>query len=195
MVSTYKSAGIAGKWKRIAASASGEGVVAPEIAATMVPEQMLHEDEEILLLVKPSPMFILLTSFRFMLMSLVAAVIAVRWIDASYASPNNIALIASGLALIRLVWGLLVWTSHTYMLTNKRIITIKGVVNISVVATNLRKVQRTTLYMPWWLRIFGLGTVGIATAATDTYDATWVMVARPVYVHETIVTAIRKIQG
>ena len=195
MVATDKHADLMGKWERIAAPAAGEGVVSPEIAATMVPEQMLHEDEEILLLVKPSPLFIILTSFRFMVISLLAAVMAVCWIDASYANPTNIAWIAAGLALVRLVWGLMVWTSHTYMLTNQRIITIKGVVNVSVVATNLRKVQRTTLYLPWWLRIFGLGTIGIATAATDSYDATWVMVARPVEVHETVVTAIRKIQG
>jgi len=59
---------------------------------------------------------------------------------------------------------------------------------------NLRKLQRTILWRPWYLRIFGIGTIGFATAATTSFDSTWVMLSRPLAVHETIVAAVNKAQ-
>jgi uncharacterized membrane protein YdbT with pleckstrin-like domain len=94
----------------------------------------------------------------------------------------------------RLIWGLLVWSSHTYMLTNQRVVTIKGVLNTSLYQAQLRKIQRTVLYRPLYLRIFGVGTIGYATAATTDFDSTWVMLGRPLAVHEAVVGAINKVQ-
>ncbi len=80
------------------------------------------------------------------------------------------------------------------MLTNKRVVTIKGVINVNMFQANLRKIQRTQLYQPWQLRLFGTGTIGFATAATNDFDSTWVMIARPLATHEQIVAAINKAQ-
>ena len=188
-----------GKWRRFASPAAGEesAAVSHELAAAVLPHDMLHGDEIILLLTKPSPLFICLTSFRFIVTVVLLAVLAVRLqgqLSSNFVTPNNLGITAALLSLGRLIWGLLVWTSHTYMLTNQRIVTIKGVLNVAVVTLNLRKVQRTNLYRPFWMRLFGLGTIGIATAATETLDATWVLVSRPIETHEAIVAAIRKVQ-
>lgn len=183
----------AGQVPRHPAAPEGAAGVSRELAAAVVPEQMLQGDEEILLLTKPSPLFIVLTSLRFMLVVVLLGVLVVR-LGSGYINPNNTGLVAALACLGRLIWGLLVWTSHTYMLTNRRIVTIKGVINVVVTATPLRKVQRTMLLQPLWERIFGLGTIGIATAATETFDATWVMLARSVDVHERMLAAIRKAQ-
>jgi uncharacterized membrane protein YdbT with pleckstrin-like domain len=94
----------------------------------------------------------------------------------------------------RLVWALLVWTSHIYMLTNQRVVTIKGVINVRMFQAHLRKIQRTTLFQPLLLRLFSTGTIGFATAATIDFDSTWVMIARPLHTHESIVAAINKAQ-
>lgn len=168
--------------------------VDPKLVAAMVPSEMLHGDEIILMLVKPSPLFILMTSFRSLVVITLLGMLATNLVPA-YISANTVSWTAALLGLTRLVWALLTWTSHTYMLTNHRIITIKGVLNVAVVATNLRKVQRTTLYLPWWQRPFGLGGIGISTAASaNQYDATWVMISRPLQVHEALVAAINKVQ-
>jgi uncharacterized membrane protein YdbT with pleckstrin-like domain len=66
----------------------------------------------------------------------------------------------------RIIWALLVWTSHVYMLTNMRILTIKGVVNTHMFQANLRKIQRTDLYRPLIQKVFGTGTIGFSTAAS-----------------------------
>jgi uncharacterized membrane protein YdbT with pleckstrin-like domain len=81
------------------------------------------------------------------------------------------------------------------MLTNQRVVTIKGVINVNVYQAHLRKIQRTTLYRPWYLRLLGLGTVGFATAATETFDSTRLMLAKPIDAHETVVRTIRRMQG
>ena len=65
---------------------------------------------------------------------------------------------------------MLVWTSHTYMLTNQRVVTIKGVLNTTMYQAHLKKIQRTVLYRPFYLRLLGIGTVGFATAATTHFD-------------------------
>ncbi|MGN6368050.1 MAG: PH domain-containing protein [Phycisphaerae bacterium] len=168
--------------------------VSRDLVASVLPEQMLHEDEVVLILTKPSLWFILITSFRFILTFVLLGVLAVQVTPYASFSPQTIALATVIICMGRLVWALAVWTSHTYMLTNQRIVTIKGVVNIRVFQAHLRKIQRTTLFKPLILRLFGIGTVGFATAATTDFDSTWVMIARPVETHESIVAAIRKAQ-
>jgi len=186
------------RWQPIAHHRTEDSsTVSRELVASVVPEQILHDDEVVLILTKPSLWFIVFTSFRFILTVFLLGVLAVRVSQlAAYAvvSPPTIALITVVLCLGRLVWALLVWTSHTYMLTNQRVVTIKGVINVNMFQAHLRKIQRTTLYQPLLLRLFSTGTIGIATATTAAFDSTWVMIARPLETHEQIVAAINKAQ-
>jgi uncharacterized membrane protein YdbT with pleckstrin-like domain len=183
------------RWQTIPHHRSEEApTVSRELAASVVPEQMLHDDEVILILTKPSLWFILITSFRFILTVVLLGVLAVQVTPYTSYSPQTIALVTVILCMGRLVWALAVWTSHTYMLTNQRVVTIKGVVNIRVFQAHLRKIQRTTLFQQLVLRLFGIGTIGFATAATTDFDSTWVMIARPLETHESIVAAIKKAQ-
>jgi uncharacterized membrane protein YdbT with pleckstrin-like domain len=176
---------------------SEDASVSPEMIAAVVPEQILHGDEVVLLLTKPSLWFIVFTSFRFILTTVLLGILAVRlsqFTTAITVSSHTLALIAVIICLGRLVWALLVWTSHIYMLTNQRIVTIKGVINVNMFQANLRKIQRTTLCQPLLLRLFSTGTIGFATAATTDFDSTWLMIARPLQTHEAIVAAINKAQ-
>jgi len=193
------------RWRRITAglstapmsedSAAGR-TVPREIVASVLPASMLHDDEVVLMLLKPSLWFIFVTSLKFIVPVLLLAMLAVRVLTpGGFFSPRQAAVLTTIAVMGRLVWGLLVWTSHIYLLTNQRIVTIKGVINVAIFQTNLRKIQRTTLFRPWVERILGLGTVGFATAATYEFDSTWVMIANPMEVHERIVAAIRRVQG
>ncbi|MCL2645809.1 MAG: PH domain-containing protein [Phycisphaerales bacterium] len=175
---------------------AGGAPLSPEIVAGVMPREMLHEDEVVLILTKPSLWFVVITSFRFVLTVMLVGVLAVKLVGASSLgiSPHAIATVTALVALGRLIWGLLVWSSHTYMLTNLRVVTIKGVVNTSMYQANLRKLQRTVLWRPWYFRVFGVGTVGFATAATTGFDSTWVMLGRPLAIHEAIVAAVNKAQ-
>jgi uncharacterized membrane protein YdbT with pleckstrin-like domain len=170
--------------------------VTPELVGAMVPSQILQEDEVVLILTKPSLFFIFYSSFPFLLGALLLGVVAGQLSAVStgiYVTPRMVAWITMLACVGRLVWALLVWTSHTYMLTNRRVVTIKGVVNVYMFQTRLRKIQKTELYRPLGQRLFATGTIGFSTAgAAGNAESTWVMIARPLETHEQVVAAINK---
>ncbi len=186
------------RWKGIPHHRSNDGTVpvSHEMIAAVVPEHLLQQDEIVLILTKPSLWFIVLTSFRFILTTVLLGILTVQLLERFWVlsplTPQTVAVVTVLVVLGRLIWGLLVWTSHIYMLTNQRVVTIKGVINVHVFQAPLRKVQRTALYLPWVMRILGIGTVGLATAATTGFDSTWVMIGRPLQTHEQVVAAINK---
>jgi len=178
---------------------SGGTALPTDLVGTVVPQQILHDDEVVLLLTKPSLLFIPYTSFLFCLGSLLLGVLLAqltRYTSAAYLTPTSVALLTVLACVGRLVWALLVWTSHTYMLTNQRIVTIKGVLNVHMFQAHLRKVQKTDLYRPLLYQILGTGTLAFSTAASSgDADSTWQMIARPVQTHEQVVAAINKMQN
>jgi hypothetical protein len=79
------------------------------------------------------------------------------------------------------------------MLTNRRILTIKCVINVYMFQAQLRKIQKMELYRPLGQRLFLTGTIGFSTAAAaGAAESTWVMIARPQEIHEQIMAAIHK---
>jgi uncharacterized membrane protein YdbT with pleckstrin-like domain len=188
-----------GRWRSPAtelATNSGPDAVSPELVQAMVPQQMLHEDEVVLLLTKPSLFFIIFDSALFVAVALIVGSIGAQLaVGSEHVSPRLVAT-ASGIACIaRLVWSLLVWSSHVYMLTNHRVVTVKGVLNVHVFQAPLRKIQKTELYRPLLQRLVGTGTIGFATAAASGIESTWVMLARPIETHEKVVAAINKMSS
>jgi uncharacterized membrane protein YdbT with pleckstrin-like domain len=160
---------------------------------------MLQQDEIVLLLVKPSLWFILVTSLRFVTAMTLLGILAVNVFSrqaGSFITPQTAATAAVVVAVGRLIWGVCVWSSHTYLLTNLRILTIKGVVNVAIYQASLRKIQRTTVYRRWWERALGLGTLGFATAAAGgPTESTWQMIPRPLATHQQVLAAIQKASG
>jgi uncharacterized membrane protein YdbT with pleckstrin-like domain len=176
---------------------SSSGALPGDLVGTVVPEQILHEDEVVILLTKPSIFFIFYTSFFFCVAALGLGILLAQmtlYSPSAYITPTAIALLTVLACGGRLVWALLVWTSHTYMLTNQRIVTIKGVINVHMFQAHLRKIQKTDLYRPLIFRLLGTGTLAFSTAASE-IDSTWTMIARPIETHEQVVAAINKMQS
>jgi uncharacterized membrane protein YdbT with pleckstrin-like domain len=186
-------------WMGEVVPGGGAGAVTPELVRAMVPEEILQEDEIVLLLTKPSLFYLFYTSIVFVGVTLAVGAMASQSLWLTTATPltqSTIALVVVLLCVGRFMWALLVWTSHIYMLTNRRIVTIKGVINVHMFQAQLRKIQKTELYRPLGQRLFGTGTIGFYTAASaDFVDSTWVMIARPIETHEQIVAAIHKAQS
>jgi uncharacterized membrane protein YdbT with pleckstrin-like domain len=170
-----------------------------DLVGTVVPEQILQEDEIVILLLKPSILYIFYTAVPFMLGALLLGILLVQmavWSPNVFFTAGTISLLTVLACVGRLIWSLLVWTSHTYMLTNRRIVTIKGVLSVHMFQANLRKIQKTDLYRPLALRILGTGTIAFSTAASGgMIDSTWVMIARPLETHDQIAAAINKAQS
>ena len=162
-------------------------------AARAMPEQLLQPGETIILLLKPSPLFIVLSPLRFLI--IVALItMAASWLNnlVPVLRPTDVWLLGVAIAGGRLFWELLEWLSRLYILTDQRIIRTAGVIRISIFEAPLRRVQHTELIFPLRERLFALGTLGFSTAGTGSMEAYWRMVARPLEVHRQVVQAIRK---
>ncbi len=164
-------------------------------ASAMLPAELLQPGEVIILLLKPSAWFIVLVPLRFIAVTLLCAALAVLLQRKGYdlgADRYDLALIALGVIGVRLFWQVLDWLGRVYVLTDQRIIRIRGVLNVQVFECPLQKVQQTDLILPLMQRFFWLGTIGFATAGTAVHEAYWFMIARPLEVHAKVVETMRR---
>ena len=178
-----------------AAEAGEAGDATLDQASAMLPAQLLQPGELIILLLKPSPWFILLIPARFIAITLLSALLVVllnrRGIDIGI-DQHNLIIAALAIVGLRLFWQLLDWLSHVYVLTDQRVIRVRGVLNVQVFECPLSKIQQTDLILPLSQRLFWLGTIAFATAGTAAHEAYWLMVAKPLEVHQKVVETLRR---
>ena len=94
-------------------------------------------------------------------------------------SPGIVRDILSGLAVVLIVLGLLIviyrvwqWWAQDYMITNRRILKVTGILNKRSSDSSLEKVNDAILNQSIWGRMLNFGTLEILTAAdmaNDTY--------------------------
>ena len=163
-------------------------------AAALLPGQLLHGGEVIILLVKPSPWYIVLESLRFLAGTLLVTVIALEISGRGYIQIGRVdlVLLAIGATGVRFVWQFLEWLSRVYVLTDRRIIVVSGVLRVQVFETQLKKIQHTVTLFSLRERLFALGTIGFATAGTGQIEATWRMIAKPLDVHSIVIQTLNR---
>jgi hypothetical protein len=161
--------------------------------AALLSRHGIRDGELILLTLKPSLWFILLSGLRVAAIVLLA-VIATQVFDDHFPPLNRLAVWEAGLFIIagRFMWSLLQWTSRLYVLTDMRIMAISGVFSPVVFECALRRVARTRLIYSARERLTGLGSVEIIPLDDETPVGIWQTVAKPRLVHEQIVAAINK---
>lgn len=163
-------------------------------AATLLPEKLLQPGEIIVLLKKPSPWYIVLGSLGSL------ATIGVVLLATSVLSSNldlglgrsDLTLAAVCLAGVRLFWQFLEWLSRIYVLTDRRVVGVFGVLRVHVFECQLKKIQHTTAYYSIRERLFGLGTIGFTTAGTAFTETYWQMVAKPMELHQQVIQAMNR---
>ncbi|MCX5659861.1 MAG: PH domain-containing protein [Planctomycetota bacterium] len=182
--------------ERLSAEAAEPGVLVRDRALAMLPAELIQPDEAIILVIKPSPWMILLDALRAVttIAITLAACLAIR--DASPSiltvGRSDLILAAVGTGGIRLFWQFLDWMGRVYVLTDRRVIRVKGVFRIVVFEAPLKRIQHTTLTFSLRERLFGLGTIHFATAGTAGIDAEWRMIAEPLETHQTLLKAMNR---
>lgn len=180
-----------------AADASDAAEAEPMLARAnaMLPAELLQPGEIIILLIKPSPLYILLWPIRFfaivLLCALLAAQLQNRGVNLGL-DRHDIIIATLAILGLRLFWQMLDWLSHVYVLTDQRVIRVQGVLNVHVFECPLQKIQQTDLILPLIQRLFWLGSIGFATAGTAGHEAFWLMVAKPLEVHKKIIETLRR---
>jgi len=172
-----------------------EAELTAERLEAVLPAELIEDDEVVILLLRPSLLFVPLASLGALtviaVVALALALMAIRisWIPWSEAHAYGLGVAA---AAGRLLWQSLEWWCRIYVLTDRRVIRRMGVLRVAVFEAPLRNIQHTSVFRMLRERLFGLGSIGFATAGSDVFDAFWVTVRQPFAVHRTVVEAIRR---
>lgn len=178
------------------AAAQGEAVVAPNRASTTLAAlfagHVLQDGELILLLIKPSLWFVVLSGLKFIGVVLIA-MIGAAILDQQLPGRNSVYQ-ELGLFVLagRVMWGALQWMGRLYILTDMRIVRLSGVFTVEIVDCPLRKVARTRLHRTVRERLTGVGTIEVIPVDEDLPISYWNTIARPRSVQEQIIAAINR---
>ena len=174
------------------AAAPAAEVVPTTSLATLLAGHILRDGEIILLLLRPSRWYILLTSLRFLAAVTILMILAVIF-DEKLGFPSRQYIDLGAFAMsCRLMWATLQWMGRIYILTDLRILRLSGVFAVNVFDCPLRKVARTLLERTVAERLFRLGSIVIVPQDEDKPLGTWRMISQPRQVHEQVLAAISR---
>jgi hypothetical protein len=168
---------------------------APTAAVTplgaMLARHILRDGEIILLALKPSFWFILLSSLRFIAVVSILALGAIAW---EGRHNREWFYIEAALFLLagRIMWAVLQWMGHLYILTDMRVIRLSGVLKLEIFDCALRKIARTQVTASFKEKFCGAGSIEIVPEDQACPPGVWQTIRKPFEVNELIVSAMNK---
>jgi len=167
------------------------GAIGFAVSEEMVPAHLLDGGEVVHFAIKPSPWFVILASTRWIVIAgLLAGLSTTHLVGPSYGGYLfQLAILIAG---VRLSWAMLDWVSRLYVLTNRRVMSIRGAFSVELYECGLDRIQDTRLTLSPAERLARVGTVTFQTASGDGGFGTWRIVARPLEVHEKLRDAIKR---
>lgn len=178
----------------VAQSDGGGAVLAP--MEDVVPAHLLDGGEVVHFAIKPSLWFIPIDSLRWLAFSLLLIPAAnLSWLgDQAWYLYHA----AFWLSAIRLGWATLQWVSRLYVLTNRRVLRLRGVFNVELFECPLQRIQNSWLTISLVERLTRVGTITLQTAGgagATAGAASWRLISRPLEVHEQLRAAINRAQN
>jgi hypothetical protein len=174
------------------ADAAAAPVRATSSLTALLAGHLLHDGEVVLLVIKPSLWFVLLSSLRW------AAVIAILMVAAKINEgqlPGKTTFyVEAGVFVLagRIMWAVLEWMSRLYVLTDLRILRLAGIFTLDIFDCPLRKIGATRICFTTRERLLRLGSIDIFPSDPDTPGTTWQTIAKPRQVYEQIIATINK---
>lgn len=146
---------------------AGAAILAPDAPATMGYERHLADGETVILAIRPSYWFLLLKRGGTLgglvaVWLLMALVEAIGWVDFNL---TPIALVLLIIVAAALLWLTIDRLSRLYLLTDKRILRISGVLTRTSVEIPLHKVTTVVLHRSVPERLTGTGSLLFTSAA------------------------------
>ena len=167
-------------------------VLESEAAVPALVSKLLSDGETVLLVVRPSILMVPLWSLEAFWI-IAGMTFAFAWAaDFGWAAWSESQAFGFGLVALslRLLWQFLDWANRLYVLTDRRVMRRRGILQVDVFEARLDRIQQTNVLQLVRERSFGLGTVAFATAGTGTLDALWEAVADPFRIHAEVARAI-----
>jgi len=161
------------------------------VGTHLVPANLLTDGELVLLAIKPSGWFVLIASLPILISAAVVSIIAyIVGIYRSSSPTETVLCLCAAVGFIRTVIACWQWIGRTYVLTNRRMITVRGVIRTRVSAVKLPDISKAILTAHIVERITGTGSIYCLTNAKDTPALIWNTISRPVEVHEIVLSTI-----
>ena len=162
--------------------------------AIVVPEKLLHEGEIVILAIKPSLWYVLLTSWPAVVLA--AAIGAGGYLAHVGLSvniyPEIILLLCAAMALTQLLIASCQWVGRLYILTNLRVLRVRGVFKPDVFHCPLRHIQEAAVLAGRTERLLSVGTLYFRTEPPVADEPGWLFVNQPNQVLEIVQEAIRR---
>lgn len=177
--------------RRIPVHNEGTSSGVMDMPMTAVPPQLLDGGETVFFAVKPSAWFVLIVSARWLAAAVVLGVLSYTVIPTHYATYAFQAAVL--LAVVRLSWATFEWVARIYLLTNRRVMSIRGVMSAEIYAAPLHTIERAEVFATPGERLFRVGSVVFESETMG--RGAWEIVARPVEMHERLQHAIRRARG
>jgi hypothetical protein len=178
--------------------ASGEGNVgacAGPVAnplGALLAKHLLRDGEIVQLMIRPSRWFILLTSLRFLSLVTILVCVMEIYLHQHGQDPRHRCIeVGVGVMAGRVMWAILQWMSRLYVLTNLRILAVKGVFNTEIFDCPLRKVARVSLDMSPKEKIFLVGSITIIPQDDNMFIGAWWIISKPVEVLQMVRRAVQ----
>lgn len=176
--------------------AAGEAARIEAGVAKLSPESLLRGNELVILMVRPSLWYLIATSFRFCGVVILLGVLTIRTgVFGDLLLPRTALIISAALVGVRIIYALMEWTSHLYLLTTCRIVTIKGARHPTIFEAGLAHISEARLIEPAAQNILGLGTIGFAVAKDIDPNSLWEWIPNAPRIHQQIQAAISKRRG
>ena len=158
----------------------------------MLPSDLLSPGEQVIIAIKPSLWIIAFLSFRTIVAALavmIAAMLLARPMRLEIYSGKII--IFCGLAILaRVLFALLQWAGRSYVLTDQRVIRVRGVFTVDIFQCATSRLQNTFMILTLPQRVLRIGSIGFATAGTSQIEAVWHHIKTPLKIHNKLVRTI-----
>ncbi|MGE3182869.1 MAG: PH domain-containing protein [Phycisphaerae bacterium] len=162
-------------------------------AAEVVPQLGVLEGDEIVeLLIKPSLWYVASLSVRWIAIAGITAALAAFASDSSVALRTYLIQIAAIVSAARVGYGILQWSSRFYLLTNRRVMRIKGVLRADWRSCPLRDVGEIVRIDSPGQKFVKLGALRIHHANPDKLPIHWNFIRKPNEVERIVNDAVRR---
>jgi len=129
--------------------------------------QSLLGDREQVLLVTRQHWFVFFRSIvlELIIMAVIIAGVTLIWGMLAFTLPIFFGYLLVIIPILSLIQDYLVWKNRMYLITNRRVMQISGVINKNVTDSSLEKVNDVKMSQSFWGRLFNFGDIEILTAS------------------------------
>ena len=157
-------------------------------------EKLVDGGEVIQLAIKPSGWFVILESWPVLMVAIVlggGAVLAGNLLPFDVPA-RRIGTFCIAIATVRLIWACAQWVGHLYILTSRRVLTVRGVLKAQIEDCALTNLARVIPSATPVARLLHVGSIMFQDTEDRIAETGWLHLANPAEVQEILEEAVRR---